>query len=275
MIRLLYLSLCLFFSLAGQANEKMPLLDSTQMSAIRNAAEEGDANCQLILGLIWELGAETYLDLKKATEWYWLSAKQGNARAERRLMLLMENIQQHVQLGCRHGHENDESNHCSNKEFEEESIKCISDRPDPADANERVYGPGTGDWNTGILKSDYEKMEKAHTELMAKLNELKIQTESKKLDSIKEQIEKLDHKSKELCQEAWNELVRAVLEAMGAGISIEVPVFSLLTAYQSVQDFKRAAEHYYQSIDVEKEVRDLLKMEKSLERDRERNGRER
>jgi hypothetical protein len=66
--------------------------------------------------------------------------------------------------------------------------------------------------------------------------------------------------------------VYAISEAMGAGLLVEFLPAALLAAYHSVENFKSAAEHYCQAIDIQKEARNLLEMERSLERDRERSG---
>jgi hypothetical protein len=95
---LLYLYIFFLFSpLNAQEGEETTLLSETHLHAIRKAAERGDHCCQLILGLLYELGAESYQDLKEAMEWYWLSAKQGNSCAEKHFNLLIGN-DRYIQL---------------------------------------------------------------------------------------------------------------------------------------------------------------------------------
>src|SRR5690349_4653260 len=165
---------CLFFACSVQAEETPKLLSKTHLNTIRQEAERGNPSCQLILGLLQDLASESYQDLKEAAGWYCLSAEQGNACARRRLEGLLIEFNQRVQLeergeyGC--NRPNCERDICLSRQSGKALIQFISDRPDPADANERVYGPGTGDWNVGILKSDYEKIERAHDELVARLN---------------------------------------------------------------------------------------------------------
>lgn len=50
-------------------------------------------------------------------------------------------------------------------------IRLASDRWEPADVNERFYGPGTGDWNVGISRSEYEHIEREFQNLAAQINE--------------------------------------------------------------------------------------------------------
>lgn len=213
-MRLFIYILCLFLPYTVQGEEEPKLLSKTDLMTIREEAEQGSPHCQLILGILKDLASESYQDLIEAAEWYWLSAEQGNACAEKRLEQLLIEFDQHVQskqqrkYGCNHSRP--EYNTRMSRELREESIQFTSDRPDPADANERVYGPGTGDWNQGILKSDYEKIERARDELLAKMNEFHIQAESMKIDSLKKEIEKLDQKSKELCEKAFFDLICAI-----------------------------------------------------------------
>lgn len=111
--------------------------------------------------------------------------------------------------------------------------------------------------------------------MISQLNNLKINAEELKLDSIKGKIEQLQKEHQGLCQEAWKDLRTAIAEAIGAGLFIECPPLALLAAYQAVENFKSSAEQYSTAVDVKKEVHDLLKLERDLERSREFGGRER
>jgi TPR repeat protein len=48
----------------------------------RKAAEQGNANAQCKLGIMYAKGEGIGKDEKKAVEWYWKSAEQGNADAQ-------------------------------------------------------------------------------------------------------------------------------------------------------------------------------------------------
>lgn len=154
----------------------------------------------------------------------------------------------------------------------EVSIRLISDRPDPQDANERIYGPGTGDFNVGILRSEYEKMQGEQREFISKVEDLAHQAELMKLESVRSKIEALKGRKEQLTDQALKDLIEAIGAAMGAGLSVPYPVLSLIGVYTAVQNFKSSAEHYHEAVDVEQEVQALLKMERSLERGRERHG---
>ncbi len=148
----------------------------------------------------------------------------------------------------------------------------ISDRPDPQDANDLIYGPGTHEGNIGILKSDYERQKREYEEFVGKLAELKVEVEQKKLDSVRNKIEALEKASNGLQKQAFYELCCAIGEAAAAGLTIDLPPLAIFAAYQAVESFKEFAEKYHESIDIQAEVRGLLDLERSLEKSRELHG---
>ncbi|HAR33023.1 MAG TPA: hypothetical protein DCR95_02740, partial [Desulfobacter sp.] len=48
----------------------------------KNAAEQGNANAQYILGVMYEKGKDVPQDFKEAVKWYKLAAEQGVAQAQ-------------------------------------------------------------------------------------------------------------------------------------------------------------------------------------------------
>lgn len=149
-------------------------------------------------------------------------------------------------------------------------IRRVSDRPDPQDANERIYGPGTYEGNRGILRSEYERQQRELQAFSSKLEDLKIEAELKKWDSIREKIEALEGKRGDLRWEALKDLAQAVAGAMGAGTTIlSCPPAAFISAFLAVDAFKESAERYNQSCNVEKEIQGLLDLERSLEKNRE------
>jgi len=158
-------------------------------------------------------------------------------------------------------------------------ILQISDRWDPADENERVYGPGTFDGNTGMLKSDYLELQREIEHFIGQLNDLKEQVTSLKSVSLQEKIETLKKEVESLQSEAFKDALKALLEAMLAGLSVEVPPGAILSGLGAINNIKDAAEKYCQSIDVKQEIERLMEMEsslesaKELERDNDRRGR--
>jgi hypothetical protein len=285
-------------------------LNETHITAIQGAAEEGDPRFQLILGILSELGLGLPQDATQAARWYLLSAQQGNACAQKRLGLLYFSGQgvpqdqvmgmalvllgssasfvewnESASLRCYLAEDLTESEYrtalhwaqaWSSPQPQQEArrrreplIRLVSDRPDPQDANERIYGPGTGDFNVGMLRSEFEAMQRG---FISKLEDLKNQAEWMKLESVREKIQALKGKEGKLRQEALKDLASAVDAAIGAGLLVECPPAALVSAYIAVQNFKSSAEHYNEAVNVDKEVQALLKMEKTLERDRERHG---
>jgi TPR repeat protein len=71
---------------AYQANN-IPLA----VKEFRAAAEQGDANSQFNLGLMYEKGIGVSVDEKQAIAWYRKSAEQGNSNAQFNLAVLYEN----------------------------------------------------------------------------------------------------------------------------------------------------------------------------------------
>jgi TPR repeat protein len=71
---------------AYQAND-IPLA----VKEFRAAAEQGDANSQFNLGLMYEKGIGVSVDEKQAIAWYRKSAEQGNSNAQFNLAVLYEN----------------------------------------------------------------------------------------------------------------------------------------------------------------------------------------
>lgn len=149
-----------------------------------------------------------------------------------------------------------------------------SDRWEPSDDNRRIYGPGTGDWNVGILRSDYEEMERNCQDLMAKVNKFQDWADEKKAKDLQAQVERLLAESSQYRNEAYKEFLFAIGAAIGAGIAVPVPPVALFGAYEAVEGFKSAARDYVKSIDIEKDAQRLLDMERSLERTRSFGGRE-
>lgn len=162
----------------------------------------------------------------------------------------------------------------SSNEFQT-SIVLVSDRPDPADANERIYGPGTGDWNTGVSKSEYERMQKDCQDLIAQINGFQDWANERKIQDLRTQIGRMQAEGDKLKNAALKELLFAVGNALAAGgLALELPPVALFEAFRAVEGFKEAAERYVEAIDVEKDARKLLDMERSLERARSFGGRE-
>jgi uncharacterized protein len=60
---------------------------------LRPLAEQGNANAQLNLGIMYELGQGGPQDYKEAAKWYRLSAEQGNASAQASLGVIYRNGQ--------------------------------------------------------------------------------------------------------------------------------------------------------------------------------------
>ncbi len=151
----------------------------------------------------------------------------------------------------------------------DDGILLVSDRWDPADANERIYGPGTHDGNTGILKSDFLEMQRQIEHFVGQLNNLKDQSTPIKSESLQEKIETLKREAESLKVDAFFDACLSVLEAMVAGLSFEVPPAAILAGLASINSIKESAEKYCKSIDVQKEIGRLMEMERSLERSKE------
>ncbi len=155
----------------------------------------------------------------------------------------------------------------------------ILDRWVPAEANERVYGPGTHDGNQGVLKSEYEKMQQEVERFVAKFGDLKNQIVSIEHAPLQEKLETLRKESENLKSEAVKSAAIAILEAMAAGLAVEALPVAILSGLAAMNDFKEAAERYCRSIDISREIEGLMKLDKSLdtakelERDNDRRGR--
>lgn len=145
-------------------------------------------------------------------------------------------------------------------------IKLASDRPDPQDANDRFYGPGTGEWNIGISRSEYEQIQREQQALLVQINDLRAQAEALKLHDLRNKIDKLQTAKGSLQRQALDELLTAIRDAMTAGVTIVIPPLALYSAYEAVGHFKNSADRYIESIQVEKEVHALLRMEESLKK---------
>jgi TPR repeat protein len=57
-----------------------------------SAAELGDTHAKFNLGLMYELGLEVEADVSRAQEWYLAAARQGHAKAQLRLAMLLESL---------------------------------------------------------------------------------------------------------------------------------------------------------------------------------------
>jgi TPR repeat protein len=62
----------------------------SSMSELRQAAEQGDAKAQLLLGVCYEYGEGVAKDMAQAAEWYRKAAEQGDADAQRNLGVCYE-----------------------------------------------------------------------------------------------------------------------------------------------------------------------------------------
>ncbi len=140
--------------------------------------------------------------------------------------------------------------HLSNGDFH-----FTSDRWDPMDANERVYGKGTHDGNTGILKSELAEMQRQRDLFVEEISNLEECVDLTKFDTLREKIEALQ---KEADAKGY--------EALSAGAAIYMHPIAVLSAWFAVDSFKDAAKDYLESIDIKKQVEGLLEMERSLER---------
>lgn len=154
-------------------------------------------------------------------------------------------------------------------------IRLASDRPDPMDSNERIYGPGTGDWNTGVMRSEYEQLQRDYRELLRGIEAVQASANTMKAKDLRAQIERLQADFIEQRHGAYKEWIISLGAAMAAGLSIPYPIAALIEAYGAMEGFKSAADRYVKSIDVEKEVNRLLEIERSLEKAQSFGGRER
>lgn len=146
---------------------------------------------------------------------------------------------------------------------------------EPQDANNRIYGPGTGDGNVGILASDYEKMEKSSRDLAAQVRNFSNWADERKAKDLREQIERMQQESSELKGNAFKDLCWAIGEAIAAGyLVLEVPPVAIYSGARSVDCFKESARQYVEAINIDKDAQKLLDLERSLERARSFGGRE-
>ncbi|MEN9343999.1 MAG: hypothetical protein RLZZ453_786 [Chlamydiota bacterium] len=137
---------------------------------------------------------------------------------------------------------------------------------EPQDANNRIYGPGTGDWNVGILASDYEKMEKNLRDLANQINDASTWADEKKAQDLREQIERMQKESEQCKCDAYKAVFVAVGAAVGmAGSVLHLPIAVPFAAFEAVEKFKEAAREYVKGVDIEKEAQRLLDIERSLE----------
>ena len=68
--------------------------DASRPEAIRQAAESGNAEAQLEMGILYEFGFYMEGNDVPALAWYMLAAKQGNEKAIKRRDLLMSRMTQ-------------------------------------------------------------------------------------------------------------------------------------------------------------------------------------
>ena len=68
--------------------------DTSRPEAIRQAAESGNAEAQLEMGILYEFGFYMQGNDVPALAWYMLAAKQGNEKAIKRRDLLMSRMTQ-------------------------------------------------------------------------------------------------------------------------------------------------------------------------------------
>jgi TPR repeat protein len=68
--------------------------DSSRPEVIRQAAESGNAEAQLEMGILYEFGFHMEGNDVPALAWYMLAAKQGNQKAIQRRDLLMTRMSQ-------------------------------------------------------------------------------------------------------------------------------------------------------------------------------------
>ena len=60
------------------------------ISEVQKAAEQGDADAQLLLGAMYELGSGVAQDDKQAAAWFRKAAEQGDAKAQRLLGMMYD-----------------------------------------------------------------------------------------------------------------------------------------------------------------------------------------
>jgi hypothetical protein len=61
------------------------LKDAAALAQLQTAAQSGDANAQLVLGAMYNLGQGVPQDYAQSASWYRKAAEQGNARAQNNL----------------------------------------------------------------------------------------------------------------------------------------------------------------------------------------------
>jgi hypothetical protein len=280
--------------------------DQDTVLALYEFAAEGHPEGQVLMGFLFEFGMGVTRDTREAALWYAMAAHGGNRLAFLRWGLLTffgwgvpKNEEVGILLMCLGPYEDlfpdmteeelatiDEMRTLwDSLHFEYRPlslahasaltpIQLASDRPDLMDANDRVYGPGTGDWNTGILRSDCEQMQRDYHDLLRRVEEFRASADTKKAADLRSQISRLQTEFTELRHEAYKEWMLSIGAAMAAGLSIPYPLAALVEAYGAVEGFKSAADRYVKSIDVEREANRLLGIERSLEKARSFGGRE-
>lgn len=82
------LKYCLYAILLTVAPLGVAQEDSASLAALRSAAEQGQADAQYELGILYEFGYNFPDNLVSAYGWYSRAANQGNAAAAQRLEVL-------------------------------------------------------------------------------------------------------------------------------------------------------------------------------------------
>jgi len=82
------LALCLFLAIPG-----MTAADTAEIEKYQQAAEQGDAGAQFILGLMYATGQGVQKDYQQAVKWYRQAAEQGFAEAQSNLGVMYKNGQ--------------------------------------------------------------------------------------------------------------------------------------------------------------------------------------
>ncbi len=65
----------------------------TALKEWRPLAEQGDADAQFNLGVMYDMGLGVPQDYQEAMKWYWLAAEQGNTGAQNNLGFMYGNAQ--------------------------------------------------------------------------------------------------------------------------------------------------------------------------------------
>ena len=105
--------------------------------------------------------------------------------------------------------------------------------------------------------------------LHEKLEELKQYAIEVRNDSLRQKIEELQIQKDRFNSEALAKLLSAIGEAVSVAFSLPIFPVAIHNFIQACRDFRECADKYCESLDVRGEIERLMKMEQSLDKNRE------